>query len=428
MGKNGQRRGALSEFAGQSRLQKVLTTSGILGLIAIIFSAAYFPISQIQGQREEEELKELITSSIYGAFAENQAALARTQGRSTASGQIVTTAQAAQSISASDVEGAAEALQRLLTEKEPNFSELFSVAESLDDNESDIQTDKVVGFWMDVGDLALISEPDIASDAYQRALRLDPNNARVWMNVGRAQSRLRKDDDALYSYTKALELSSRNSSIRAWAHRNLAALLFNKNQYRDALKHSEQSIEIYENLDNDAKVAEVRALQGHIALGLEEFDIAFQFLTMGVDAAKENENIRSEAVATSLLGEWARRTGRPDESREYFTRAIALYGLINDKAGITEGYLQRAYINSAYSKFTDGMSDTKEAYRIAEEIGDQNFMFRALFQQGVNYDFQRRFNERCEVWDEARDFARSTNLEDDYRFIDNMMRNVRCPT
>jgi tetratricopeptide (TPR) repeat protein len=120
--------------------------------------------------------------------------------------------------------------------------------------EIDLPKDKIeeVQFHLDYGDVLFnAQEYDRALERYKKARHRDPDDIRVWNNMGVTLVRLGKTEEALKNYDKALEMNPANGSV--WF--NKGKILFNMGMKEEALacfenatKYSPESESAWNNL------------------------------------------------------------------------------------------------------------------------------------------------------------------------------------
>ncbi|MDX8392273.1 MAG: tetratricopeptide repeat protein, partial [Mariprofundaceae bacterium] len=74
---------------------------------------------------------------------------------------------------------------------------------------------------LDIGNIAFLHDSNKALEAYQKALKLDPENVDAWNQSGLVLYRLGKLDEAIAAYQQVLALAGDDRSIQAAAYGNL---------------------------------------------------------------------------------------------------------------------------------------------------------------------------------------------------------------
>jgi tetratricopeptide (TPR) repeat protein len=142
-------------------------------------------------------------------------------------------------------------------------------AQSQQDN---IKSEYDAGYWNIRGtDLNRQGLYEDAIDSFDKAIEIDPTNAKAWNNKGYAFMFLGNNNESLYYFNKAIDLDPKYAI--AW--NNKATALINTGMYEEAIYCSEWVIEMDPN-DADAWNNKGTALMfsGYINESIENFDIA----------------------------------------------------------------------------------------------------------------------------------------------------------
>ena len=177
---------------------------------------------------------------------------------------------------------------------------------------------------------------DVAIPFFREALRIDPNNAKVYGEWGVAESNLGHIDEAVNHYQRAAELDS-NSAI---PHFNLANIKFARQQYNAAFDHIQKALSI----DPASIAAHVKLAQIHQQLGQTSEAIETYERALNISP----DNVQALAESGILLFE----SGRQDEALGQFHRALEIEPLnanIHTNVGILK-YKQENY-QAAFTVF-----------------------------------------------------------------------------
>lgn len=99
-----------------------------------------------------------------------------------------------------------------------------------------------------LGDLYIkVGKYQLATEAYEHVLELDPENAPVWAALGDARRKLGIYDEAQFAYDRALEIN--NEDIQTWISRAKALAMQNRNE--EAIDSCDCAIE-HDNANIDA--------------------------------------------------------------------------------------------------------------------------------------------------------------------------------
>jgi tetratricopeptide (TPR) repeat protein len=104
------------------------------------------------------------------------------------------------------------------------------------------QDPKNVAVWINLGNLSMDSArfPE-AIDAYEKALELDPKNVDVRVDMGTCYRRVGRADRAAEEFREAISINP----LHPYAHRNLGVVLaFDLNDKKQAIKEFEEYIKL----------------------------------------------------------------------------------------------------------------------------------------------------------------------------------------
>lgn len=196
----------------------------------------------------------------------------------------------------------------LLDARVGNHQAALERLEALSESE-DVSSDEAAGLWSDLGNMRLQADQiESAEAAYRRALDLDPNNARAWVNLSIALRRQDRLDDAAQACQRAIEQAPR--SPLAW---NALG-----NVYKQQELHSEAAEAYAKARRADPNAYEYAYNLGFAWLQLGRFDDAERIyrdaLSLSPQRADAHQNLA-----------WAlQRQGKRQEAVESWRRALAI--------------------------------------------------------------------------------------------------------
>jgi tetratricopeptide (TPR) repeat protein len=214
--------------------------------------------------------------------------------------------------------------------------------------------------WFRVGwtYLAGVRKPELAVEAFNRVIALNPSNAGAYINLATAYAGLDKYKEAVEQYQRAFDLSpesrtdlivnheygfvlvrlgdldgaaahfsrmlaEKSAGSQARGHRSMALLEMYRGRYAAAIPHLRQAVII--NTTNKARVSEYRD-----RLYLAQ---AYQAKGMAQPLASELDAVHRLALDATLAPEWLRRLGKVEARARRMDRARTMLALMSKTAG-----------------------------------------------------------------------------------------------
>jgi tetratricopeptide (TPR) repeat protein len=214
--------------------------------------------------------------------------------------------------------------------------------------------------WFRVGwtYLAGVRKPELAVEAFNRVIALNPSNSGAYINLATAYAGLDKYKEAVEQYQRAFDLNpgsrtdlivnheygfvlvrlgdldgaaahfsrmlaEKSTGSQARGHRSMALLEMYRGRYAAAIPHLRQAVII--NTTNKARVSEYRD-----RLYLAQ---AYRAKGMAQPMASELEAVQRLALDATLAPEWLRRLGKVEARARRVDRARTMLALMSKTAG-----------------------------------------------------------------------------------------------
>jgi tetratricopeptide (TPR) repeat protein len=166
-----------------------------------------------------------------------------------------------------------------------------------------------VDSWTNKGNALLMQENYVdALKAYDKAISLDPNDFEAWNNKGIALKNQEKYADAIKAYDKAISLDPSDVVARV----NKCTALINLDKYDEANKAIDEAIRL------DSNLAESWVNKGNILFNLGEYDEAINACEKAIEL---NPQL---SVAWSNKGSALKALGRTTEANAAISKAKEL--------------------------------------------------------------------------------------------------------
>jgi tetratricopeptide (TPR) repeat protein len=126
-----------------------------------------------------------------------------------------------------------------------------------------------------------------AVSAYQKAIAIDPSNAKNWYELGNIYFQMNDFENAVDAYTRSTQLAPDSG----WAYNNLALTFVSQGKYKESISLYQQSIDLLQ-VDKDKAVAWNRL--GNVYRKLNNYEQAVRAFTEADKLDSENAGFRDE--------------------------------------------------------------------------------------------------------------------------------------
>ena len=149
---------------------------------------------------------------------------------------------------------------------------------------------------------------DAAIQQFEKVLRIQPGSYKAHDNLGLCYEHLNQPERAIRSYSKAIELVHKDAASYDWPYANLANLLLNQGEYKQAFNLAAEAAQ------KNPQSARNYYLTGKALVRLEQGDKSLRWLKRSIELDPEYPEPHY------LLGQVLRKTGRVEEADQEFAR------------------------------------------------------------------------------------------------------------
>ena len=179
----------------------------------------------------------------------------------------------------------------------------------------------------------------------------------------------------------ALEATGQDvQAERAFALLEMGRQAFDLDRVR--AKHClEQSLDLYQALDDRWGAADTLYMLGWLGDGLGDYDQARQLLDESLVLRHAVEDRRGTANALALLGLNALRVGQLEQGENLLRQSVVLLREMDERVGLADGLHYLGFAAFLQGRFEDGIAIQEECLAIASDLAlghDQGMALQAL--------------------------------------------------
>lgn len=172
------------------------------------------------------------------------------------------------------------------------------------------------------------------------------------------------------------EKSVRAARARALSEMSRVACLQN-DQFR-AVELADESIALWQHLDDAHGLAGALFHRGWPAFALAEFDVAERVFKQGLQLLSAADDIWLRAQFLFYLGDTAGFTKEYEQMRTFYGQSLALFEQTGDKSAIADLLKDEGGMMILEGKYAQAVTNLVKSIRISHELGHKHFITSAL--------------------------------------------------
>jgi tetratricopeptide (TPR) repeat protein len=232
----------------------------------------------------------------------------------------------------------------------------------------------------ELGDLhARIGEHGSALDRYREALALaeaapEAGGAEVSAlldKVGRVLQRQGDFAPALDAFARSLEAAGRDTAGRARGLFRIGQIHLERGDTAGARLHLEESLKLYEGLEDFRQMAAVQSGLGVIEKQEDRLDLAVARFEEALGNAERAGSLIDVATTLNNIGNIQRARGEEEKAIEALRRSIEARERVGDRQGLAVCLNNIARVHLQRGELATARRSTEEALAAFEEIGDK---------------------------------------------------------
>ncbi len=213
-----------------------------------------------------------------------------------------------------------------------------------------------------------------ATEAFEQALALAPNNSAILLNLGASLRRQGQNAAALKVYERALALSRRaeDTSTTASILNNIAAIYRSQGNYARALEFYGQSLTLLDRIAARDRAAITRSNIGSVYDVIGQSDRALPFHQEAAEVLRALGDRRSLSIVLSNIGLSNDNLRRYDEALKFYNQALPIHRALGDRVGEANTLNNIAAVYRNLRRPADAEPAYRQALRIVSEVGNRS--------------------------------------------------------
>ncbi len=151
---------------------------------------------------------------------------------------------------------------------------------------------------------------------------------------------------------------------------NIGLLYQKEGNYTKALEYQERSLKIREGLGNQDRIAFALANVGVVHNAMKDYDNALEYHRRSLAMGENTSSKKNVSMFLRNTGNTLKNQGKYKEALNYYQRSMNLLQDLGAQADIADLLIQRGELYSLQANYPKSISDCKDAYNSALEIGD----------------------------------------------------------
>ena len=230
--------------------------------------------------------------------------------------------------------------------------------------------------------------------------------------LGSAQSRLALEGIHLSDLIEIRQLRGGE----AW-FRSLGALARRSRRSDAAFGHYRQALEILQQLDDQAGIADTCRALGRLALETARYHEAEDLYRAAMRIFEVLDDRVALAYTYGDLGSIALSMGRLEEAQDYYRQSLERFELLNNRIGVGHALRQLSRCLERMGRLEEAEDLTRRALELMEQLGDRGEVADALgqlgrlaHQGGRSVDAEHLYRRALELFESLGDIHGSANI------------------
>jgi tetratricopeptide (TPR) repeat protein len=266
--------------------------------------------------------------------------------------------------------------------------------------------------WIDIGNIAYLTDLQDALDAYQEATKLDPVSADAWNRLGHVLKRLGRLNEALKAYERVLELAGESKPLQATAYGNLGNICRTRGELEKAEEFYSKTLEIAKSLGHQEVMASTYGNLGIIYQIRGELEKAEEFHLKSLEIEKALGRQEGMASDYGNLGVIYQIRGELEKAEEFHLKSLEIEKALGWQEGMANQYGNLGVIYQIRGELEKAEEFHLKSLEINKAIGRQESMASDYGNLGVIYQIRGELEKACEYWQMGLELFSSVGAKD----------------
>jgi protein O-GlcNAc transferase len=275
--------------------------------------------------------------------------------------------------------------------------------------------------WIDLGNIAYLSDTNKALSSYQKAIELEPKNFYPWNRLGLIFTRLGNIDKAKNSFEKVIDLAQGDKNILAMVSCNIANLYIACEDLEKALEIHEGLIKTYKELGDKKGIANSYSNIGVIYMTQGSLVKALDSHKKSLELGKEIDD--KEIIAANYINIGNIYTERRDleNALEMYEKSMEILKKLGVNLGIANCYGNIGVVYDKKGDLVKALDSYENSLKLNKKLGHKIGMADNYNNEGIIYSKLGYMNKALEMHKNAlkiyKEFDRKTDIAKCYNNI-----------
>jgi protein O-GlcNAc transferase len=307
-----------------------------------------------------------------------------------------------------------KALQALTNDNTPKAIELLEKAALSGTEQAEQLAGQAASDWLDVGNIAFLSDSQKALHAFQEAARLHPASLSLadWQRLGHLFERLGRLDEARQAFEYVLKLAGENTAVQAVASNQLGNLYQNRGELDKAEELYRQSLDLEKSLGQQEETARTHGNLGLVYQSRGELDRAEEYYLQSLEI--ERSLGRQEGMASNYgnLGLVYQSRGELDKAEAFHRRSLDIEKSLGHRAGMASDYGNLGLVYQTRGQLDKAEAFHRQSLDIEKSLGRQEGMACDFGNLGLVYQSRGELDKACDYWRQSSDSFASAGAKE----------------